>query len=261
MKVTPLKKILQYYLFVLAKIILWRTRPLVIAIAGTTNKSFTKLALEALLREQGQNTVLESYNTEIGLPLAILGLKSGYNSYKRWFTIIIQGFFRSFWLKLPKIIVLEFGSNQSGDLAYLAKIAKPKIAIITAITQRYLEQFGGIDKAALEYADLVKNISADGLVVLNADIPEVKKLNIFSKALVKYFSVTDNPAYARPGRASAGEINNLFLVSNFKTTEEGIRGVLDDGQNKQEFSLPYFGAHHAQAYAAAKAAMSFIKIL
>jgi UDP-N-acetylmuramoyl-tripeptide--D-alanyl-D-alanine ligase len=138
MKLEPIKIILQYYLFVLAKIALWRGKPLVIAVAGSTNKTFTKLAIEALLREHGQNTMSESYNTEIGLPLAILGLKSGYNSYKRWLGIMFQALIRAFSLKLPKIIVLEFGSNKSGDLNYLAKIAKPKVAVITAITQRYL---------------------------------------------------------------------------------------------------------------------------
>lgn len=238
------KIILQYYLFIFAKIALIRCRPFVVAVAGTTNKTFIKQAIESFLRAQGQTLVVPSFNTEIGLPLAILGLPSGYNSYQRWLAIMILVPFKAFYVKLPKVAVFEFGSNRSGDLAYLIRLALPKIVVISSITQRYLEQFGGIDKIAHEYEILVKSVPKNGLVVLNADIPEVKRLQVISRAKTVFFSVTEKDILPQ---------ENFWLITNFKTDEHGINGYLLKNNTKQEFSLNSFGLHHALAYSAASA--------
>ena len=89
------KIILQYYLYLFAKLALWRCQPFVIAVAGTTNKTFTKQAIESFLRARGEPLAVPSFNTEIGLPLAILGLKSGYNSYQRWLATMFLAPFRA----------------------------------------------------------------------------------------------------------------------------------------------------------------------
>ncbi len=242
------KKILQYYLYLWAKITLWRNRPFVIAVAGTTNKTFTKQAIESFLKTKISLQALPGFNTEIGLPLAILGLKSGYNSYKRWLPTIVLAPFRAFWLKLPKIAVFEFGSSYPGDLAYLTKIAPPKIVVITSITQRYLEQFGGIDKVAKEYEILVKSVKR-GLVVLNFDIPEVKRLQAVSQVITNFFGVSEKDATQQ---------KDVWLITNFKTTNQGISGQLVSEQQVGDFNLPRFGRHHALAYAAASAVFNYL---
>jgi len=238
------KIILQYYLYVFAKLALWRCRPFVIAVAGTTNKTFTKQAIESFLKARGIDLAVPSFNTEIGLPLAILGLKSGYNSYQRWLAIMFLAPFRAFYVRLPKIAVFEFGADRPGDLAYLISLAPPKAVVITSITQRYLEQFGGIDQAAHEYEILVKSVNQNGLVVLNADIPEVNNLKLVSRAKTVFFSVTEKDMPAS---------DNSWLITNFKTTTEGITGQLVCHHSTKNFNLKRFGIHHALAYGAASA--------
>jgi len=87
-----LKKFLQIYLKLISKITLFIHKPYIIAIAGSTNKSFTKEKVSELLREQGYDvrSNIKSFNTEIGLPLAILALPSGYGEYKEWIPAIIR---------------------------------------------------------------------------------------------------------------------------------------------------------------------------
>lgn len=241
------KIILQYYLYFLAKLVLWRTKPFIIVVAGTTNRTFTKQAIESFLRVYSINEAVPSFNTEIGLPLAILGLKSGYNSYRRWLKSVISAPFKSLTNKLPKVAVFEFGTNRPGDLAYLVSLAVPKIVVITSLTQRYLDQFGGIDKMAHEYEALIKSVKPNGLVILNSDIPEVRRLQTVSKARVEFFSVQEE---------NASNIDNTWLVTNFKTQEQGIAGHLINNNHKEDFSIKYFGKHHAYAYASAKAVIA-----
>ncbi|MCX6792934.1 MAG: Mur ligase family protein [Candidatus Falkowbacteria bacterium] len=238
------KIILQYYLFIFAKLALLLRQPFIIAVAGTTNKTFTKQAIESFLRARGETLAVPSFNTEIGLPLAILGLPSGYNSYQRWLAIMFLAPFKAFYVKLPKIVVFEFGADRPGDLSYLISLAPPKVVVIASITQRYLEQFGGIDKAAHEYQILVKSVGKNGLIVLNNDIPEVKHLQIVSRAKTVFFGISEE-------NISADE--NSWLISNFKITEQGIVGNLVNNDIKKDFALNRFGKHNALAYAAASA--------
>ncbi|MFH0930164.1 MAG: hypothetical protein V1814_02835, partial [Candidatus Moraniibacteriota bacterium] len=82
------KLFVQFYLKILTKFVLWRHEPFVIAVAGSTNKTVAKEYILKFLREKyGEKEVRgnpRSYNTEIGLPLAILYLESGESSFWKW---------------------------------------------------------------------------------------------------------------------------------------------------------------------------------
>ena len=82
------KSFVQCYLKLLTKFVLWRYKPFVIAVAGSTNKTVAKEYILKFLREKyGKKEVRgnpRSYTTEIGLPLAILSLESGESSFWKW---------------------------------------------------------------------------------------------------------------------------------------------------------------------------------
>src|SRR4030042_1870380 len=132
------KKIVQYYLKLLTKFVLWRHQPFVIAVAGSTNKTTVKDYILKFLREKfGEKNVRgnpKSYNTEIGLPLAILYLDSGESSAAKWLKILIQAKIRAlFGQKFPKKLVLELGVEEKGAMKYLLGMVRPRIAIIINI--------------------------------------------------------------------------------------------------------------------------------
>lgn len=178
------KLIVQLYLKFLTKLVLARHKPFIIAIAGTTNKTFVK---ETILDELGRDSSIrgnpKSFNTEIGLPLAVLFLPSGFASIFRWVDVLLTGTCISiFSRKFPSILVLEMGVDRPGDMKYLLSLVKPKIAIVTDIERNFPgseTEWGDISE---EFALLAEAIPADGTLVLNGDNVRIKRLTTATKA-------------------------------------------------------------------------------
>ena len=233
------KKILQYYLKYITKLVLVIHHPVIIAIAGSTNKTFAKEEINKILRQQGVKVRSnpKSFNTEIGLPLAILYLPSGYNSYKNWLPIISKAFFAIFQRNFPQYLVLELGVSNPGDMKYLLSIIKPQVAVITDITQRYMESFGDMDKISKEYEYLVKNIKKIGLVMLNYDNIKIRSMKRFAKARVEFFSIKSRDE-------APCEISNLWQSVEVNKTRNGqIIKASHDNIIKQ-YEINRFGSHH-----------------
>ncbi len=190
------KILLKYYLKCITIVVLKVHRPLVVAVAGSTNKTFTVQALVNYLRRQNISVRAnpKSFNTEIGLPLAVLNLPSGYNSYKRWLPILGLAFKRLFEKCFPAVLVLELGVSQPGDMRYLLSLVRPTIAIVTDINQRYLESFADMDELTKEYQTLAQKVKKGGLLILNADNYRVLQLRKFAprQVKVKTFGISQN---------------------------------------------------------------------
>src|ERR687894_77853 len=73
-----------------------------------------------------------NFNTEIGLPLTVLGAPSG-----------------------TEVLVLEMAMRGAGQIAELAEIAEPDVALLTNIGPVHLEQLGSIEAIAAEKASLI----------------------------------------------------------------------------------------------------------
>lgn len=107
------KRIIQFYLKLLTKFTLWRHKPLIVAIAGTADKTFVK---NQILKQVGEDKKKirgnpRSFNTEIGLPLAVLYLPSGYSSIFKWVDILMSGTTISFFFAT---ISQDFGFRVGG---------------------------------------------------------------------------------------------------------------------------------------------------
>lgn len=175
-----LKSIVQFYLKILTKFTLWRHKPLVVAISGTTGKTFTK---EAVLEELRKDRFLDargnprSFNTEIGLPLAVLFLPSGYRSFFRWANILSIGTFSSLLgRKFPKVLVLEMGVDRKGDMDYLLSLVRPKIVILTTIDRSFPDNQATLDDIENEMRKLAESVPQEGLVILNGLDNRVRSL-------------------------------------------------------------------------------------
>lgn len=189
------KTILKYYLKIITKLVLLIHKPKVIAIAGSINKQFTKDEIKRVIEAKGikARTNPKNFNTEIGLPLSILSLPSGYGSYKKWIPVIKMSFSIIFNRDFPDYLVLELGTSDPGDMKYLLSIIKPHIVIITDITQRYIESFHDIDQLIEEYQVLIKKLPSNGLAILNADNPRIMTFKQVAKCPIMTYGI-DNIA-------------------------------------------------------------------
>ncbi|MDO8550362.1 MAG: Mur ligase family protein, partial [Ignavibacteria bacterium] len=93
-----LKKIIAYVLKKESQLVLQKYKPKVIAITGSVGKTSTKDAVYAVL--SGISYVRKSdksYNSEIGLPLTILGIPNGWSNPFTWLQNILKGFWLFIW--------------------------------------------------------------------------------------------------------------------------------------------------------------------
>ncbi|MFW5888204.1 MAG: Mur ligase family protein [Patescibacteria group bacterium] len=232
---TLLKHILKYYLKVITKLVLFIKRPTIIGIAGNTNKTFTKNYIARELKQAGLSIRVNpnNFNTEIGLPLAILYLPSGYNYYKKWIPAILKAPMVIFKKDFPDYLVLELGTSDTGDMKYLLSLIKPTISVITDVTQRYLEGYSDMDEMMEEYRLLVKKTDRRGLVILNRDNPRIKRLRKCGKARVIFFGLGEK-ADIQAKKTGKGERGEIITV------------VFD--QEEKEYHLDRFGDHHIYAF-------------
>ncbi|HJX74329.1 MAG TPA: UDP-N-acetylmuramoyl-tripeptide--D-alanyl-D-alanine ligase [Candidatus Deferrimicrobiaceae bacterium] len=123
----------------------FRHIPLV-GISGSSGKTSTKELLAALLSRSKE--VLKNpgnRNNLIGLPLALLTLSGDHD-----------------------VAVLEMATNQPGEIARLASIAAPDVAVLTNIAPAHLKGLGSLEGVAREKGDLYRSLPESGTAVVNA---------------------------------------------------------------------------------------------
>ncbi len=160
-----------------SRLVIFKYKPKIIAVTGSVGKTSTKDAVFAVLSPLSYVRKSEkSYNSEIGLPLTILGIPNAWNNPFAWIANIFQGLWLFIWPhKYPKWLVLEVGVGQPGDMRRTAAWLKTDAVVITAIgeTPAHIEFFNSRKNLIEEKASLIKTLKKDGLLVLNADDPDV----------------------------------------------------------------------------------------
>lgn len=182
------KKIIIEVLILEAKVVLWRFKPKIIAVTGSVGKTSTKDAIYTALKDtlhirKNQKT----FNTEIGVPLTILGLPNGWSSFGLWTLNILRGFVVPFKLKYPEWLVLEVGVDRPGDMERTAKWLRPNVVVLTAFptVPVHVEYFDSPEAIISEKKKLVDFLRSDGALILNADDQQVLELKWSTKSKVK----------------------------------------------------------------------------
>ena len=175
------------YLQALARVYLWRRRPGVIAIAGNQGKTVLKRVLaRALGRVFAVRTNPRSYNTEIGLPLAVLGLEINPRSLRAIAATLAQATWRALGDREPlQWLIVELGSRHPGDMAQLLRTVRPDWAVITNVAS---------GEGELEEQDVLRG----EVGALLAAVPPARVLMSEDDPLLRSFGA-EAPNPARPG--------------------------------------------------------------
>ena len=79
-----------------AKLLIRRTKPKIVAVTGSVGKTSTKDAIYTALKDSVYaRKSQKSYNSELGVPLSILGLENAWNNPVLWVKNIFDGLFRA----------------------------------------------------------------------------------------------------------------------------------------------------------------------
>ncbi len=124
-----------------------RPELVVIGVTGSSGKTSTKDLLAGVLSTEGPTVApVGSLNSEVGVPLTV---------------------FRT--TPQTRFLVVEMGARGRGHIAYLTRIAPPRIGIELNVGTAHLGEFGSREAIAQAKAELVEALPAEGLAVLNAD--------------------------------------------------------------------------------------------
>jgi UDP-N-acetylmuramoyl-tripeptide--D-alanyl-D-alanine ligase len=131
-----------------------RSQAKFIGVTGSVGKTSTKEALRLALAADGEtHASVASYNNHWGVPLSLARCP-----------------------RTARYAVLEIGMNHAGEIAALAPLVRPHIAIITAIELVHLEFFASIEAIADAKAEIFGGLEAAGAAVLNRDNPQFARL-------------------------------------------------------------------------------------
>ncbi len=184
-----------------------RFRPLVVGITGSLAKTSTKEQIAEVLQEDFR--VLRNpanWNNEIGLPMTLLQLRPEH-----------------------EVAVLEMGLYTTGEIALLARLARPSIGVVTAVRGVHLSRAGSIEAIEAGKRELVEALPAEGWAILNADDERVMRMAGHTPARVRSY-----------GFAAGADVRATNVVS---LGTEGMRFTLHLDGDTYEVSTPVLGRH------------------
>ncbi|MHC4252158.1 MAG: UDP-N-acetylmuramoyl-tripeptide--D-alanyl-D-alanine ligase [Planctomycetota bacterium] len=140
-----------------------------VGVTGSAGKTTTKELASAALGALGP--VLKSpasFNNRIGVPRTVLALEEGHRA-----------------------AVVEVGTGAPGEIAPLAEVVRPTIAIVTTVGPAHLEGFGDVGAVAREKAELVRTVAPEGVAVLPADSEWLSTLGDAAPGRVVTFGLSE----------------------------------------------------------------------
>lgn len=219
-----------------------RHKPKIVAIAGSIGKTSTKVFTARVLSEHYKISVQEgSYNTQVGLPLAIFGLPVPAEQLRSPFAWLGVLWRMERQIHQPKLIydvlVLELGSDRPGDLARFRRYLHPDIGVITGVAAEHMANFKTIDAVAKEELSLA---SFSSLTMINRDEIDAVFAPLAQTANIDTYGISGVAEYhylvedSKPGQGFSGK----FVSPEF---------------GEQSVTLHLLGEHNINAAVAAGA--------
>jgi UDP-N-acetylmuramoyl-tripeptide--D-alanyl-D-alanine ligase len=190
----------------------------VAAVTGSVGKTTTKEMLRTILGAFGRtHAAVASYNNHWGLPLTLARIPLD-----------------------AEFCVAEIGMNHPGEIAPLARLARPHVAVITAIEKAHIGFLGSIEAIADEKAAILRGLEQDSVAILPADSPQFPRLREAARS-------------ARIVTFGTAPSSNVRLV-DIAADADGSDIVAEIDGNALRFRLSAPGMHMAMNALAALAA-------
>ncbi|MFT4231568.1 MAG: UDP-N-acetylmuramoyl-tripeptide--D-alanyl-D-alanine ligase [Leucobacter sp.] len=193
----------------------------VVGITGSNGKTTTKNLVAAMAERLGPAVAsAKSFNNEVGGPLTMLRVEAG-----------------------TRTLVAEMGASAEGEIARLTAMAPPHIGVVLSVGLAHAGEFGGIEATFRTKSEMVRDLPASAVAVLNRDDPRVAQMADLTAARVRWFGLHPD-----------ADVRADDIDSDAEGTRFTLRARLADGSSA---SLPVrfrvLGEHHVMNALAAAA--------
>ncbi len=180
----------------------------VVGVTGSVGKSTTKEMIAAILESEYRVAKTPAnHNNDIGMPMAILAMPED-----------------------TEVAVLEMGMNHFREIAYLASIGKPDVAVIVNIGTMHIEHLGSMEGILRAKLEILEGVPANGKIVLNGDDSLLwNQRNVLNREVV-YFGVQNT--------------DSEVLAKAISQNENGLCFTADTGAEEISVALALEGEHY-----------------
>ncbi|PPF74323.1 UDP-N-acetylmuramoyl-tripeptide--D-alanyl-D-alanine ligase [Rathayibacter sp. AY1E6] len=198
----------------------------VIGVTGSNGKTTTKNLLRTVLERVGETVAPRgSFNNEVGAPITMLQVSES-----------------------TRFLVAEMGASAVGEIRRLVRMARPDVGVVLAVGLAHAGEFGGIERTLEAKTEMVADLTADDVAVLNADDGRVASMAGRTAARVLWF-----------GRGESADVRAVDIDATADGTRFAIEVSAGEGREaaRAELLLRVLGEHHVMnALAATAAALS-----
>lgn len=196
----------------------------IIAVTGSNGKTTLKEMIASILSQSGKVLATTgNLNNELGVPLTLTRLNDSFD-----------------------YAVIEMGANHAGEIASLVAMAEPDVAVINNVGAAHLEGFGSLQGVAEAKGEIFAGLKADGVGVVNADMPYIELWNhiLGARQSISF-------ALQQPAEITALDLQQSITGSHFMVRLDGVCHFI---------SLPLPGIHNVSNALAAIAVCSALNI-
>lgn len=192
-----------------------RSKAKIIAVTGSVGKTSTKDMLRQLLQQFGKTScAVESYNNGWGVPLSLARMQAD-----------------------SDFGVFEVGMNHPGEIAPLAEMIQPHIAIITAIAPAHIGNMGTEMAIATEKAEIFKGLCENGVAIIPKD-------TIYTTLLQEAATKQNALKIMTIGEAPGADYQ-LLDYEPTKNAHHGLVTVKLPNDKKMEYAFSVPGRHQS----------------
>jgi len=175
-----------------------RLKGKIIAVTGSVGKTGTKEMLRIACESLGRTEASAgNLNNHWGLPLSLCRMPPD-----------------------TAYTIVELGMNHPGEIRVLTGIARPHVAIVTAIEPAHTEYFTSVDEIAAAKAEIFEGVEPDGTAIINQDSPYFD----FLSSAARKCGISSVVGFGRRGEADV-QLRDVNLNANDSDVEAVVQGA------------------------------------
>ncbi|MCW8964628.1 MAG: UDP-N-acetylmuramoyl-tripeptide--D-alanyl-D-alanine ligase [Gammaproteobacteria bacterium] len=179
----------------------------VIGITGSNGKTTVKGMVESICGQSRKVTAtVANNNNTIGVPQTLLSAS-----------------------QQDEVVIVEMGTSELGEIAYLSSIVEPDVSIITNVSESHLSGIGSREDVFVEKSSIIQATKNDGTVVVNLD-------DDFSERVRQMVTADSMLTYGFPSEAD--------VSGEYEATADGMKVFARSPAGQLEYTLSVTGRHN-----------------